>query len=341
MLVHGPAKIFGCLRLCCLLLAIGSAICAASQTLDDPHIVPRTQADKITIASGGSAPSLTTRPLRVDVDLVLVPVTVTDSLNHPVVTLTRNDFLLSEGDKPQRVEYFSGEDAPISVALVLDFSGSMKNKIEYERQAVEEFFRNANPADEYFAISVSSKPKLLAASTSSIENLETGLGSMEPQGHTALFDAIYLGLQQLRNSHYKRKALLVVSDGGDNFSRYTLKEIRSMVAESDVVLYAIGLFDDVPLPLFKTLEERWGRKTLGSITDVSGGRTIAADSRQEIPQIAAIISRELRYQYVLGYRPDTATRDGKWRKVTVRTVTGEGRPDLHAHYKEGYFAPGQ
>lgn len=341
MPVRAPAKIFGCFRLCCLLLTIASAICAASQTIDDPHIVPRNRRDKVTLASGASIPELTPQPMRVDVDLVLVPVTVTDSLSHPVVTLSQTDFLLYEGDKPQRIQYFSSEDAPISVALVLDFSGSMKNKIEYERQAVEEFFNNANPADEYFAISVSSKPKLLATSTSSIETLENRLGSMEPQGHTALFDAIYLGLQQLSHSHYKRKALLVVSDGGDNFSRYTLREIRSMVAESDVILYAIGLFDDVPLPLFKTLEERWGRKTLGSITDVSGGRTIAADSRQEIPQIAAIISRELRYQYVLGYRPEAATRDGKWRKVTVRTVTGEGRPNLHAHYKEGYFAPGQ
>ena len=114
-----------------------------------------------------------------------------------------------------------------------------------------------------------------------------------------------------------------------------------MVAESDVTAYAIGLFDDTPLPLFKTFEERWGRKWLGNITDVSGGRTIAADSRQEIPKIAAIISQELRYQYVLGYRPEVGSRDGKWRKVKVSTATSEGRPNLHVYYKEGYFAPEQ
>ncbi len=125
---------------------------------------------------------------------------------------------------------------------------------------------------------------LAAASTSSIGTLENRDGSTEPQGHTALFDAIYLGLQQLRTAHYQRKALLVISDGGDNESRYTLKEIRSMVAESGVMVYAIGLFDDIPLPLFKSFEERWGRKWLGSITDASGGRTIAADSRQHIPR---------------------------------------------------------
>ena len=302
MTIPVSANISSLGKCCMVLLAVALSEYAGAQSSDDPQIVPRAQAESGTIAAGNPTAELTPRPMRVDVNLVLVPVTVTDSFSHPVVTLSKNDFLLYEGDKPQRIQYFSSEDAPISVALVLDFSGSMKNKIEYERQAVEEFFSNANPADEYFAISVSTKPKLLATSTSSIETLENRLGSMEPQGHTALFDAIYLGLQQLRASRYKRKALLVISDGGDNNSRYTLKEIRSMVAESDVITYAIGLFDDIPLPLFKTLEERWGRQWLGSITEMSGGRTIAADSRQQIPQIAAIISRELRHQVLVTVR---------------------------------------
>ena len=308
---------------------------------DDAHLTPRVKSNEVKIAAAGNAPELKPRPMRVDVDLVLVPVTVTDSFSRPVMTLTKEDFLLYEGEQPQRVQYFSNEDSPISVALVLDFSASMKNKVEYERQAVGEFFTIANPADEYFAIGVSRKPRLLANSATSIETLENALATMEPQGGTALFDGIYLGLQQLRTAHYKRKALVIVSDGGDNESRYTLKEIRSMVVESDVMVYAIGLFDDAPLPLFKTLEERWGRKTLGSITDMSGGRTIAADARDQIPQIAGIISRELRYQYVLGYRPSSEARDGKWRKVRVSTVTGEGHPHLHVHYKEGYLAPEQ
>ncbi len=325
----------------CLFVLISVTRYCNSQSLDDAHILPRNASKGTIIASGTSTPELVPRPMKVDVNLVLVPATVTDSFGRPVLTLSKNDFQLYEGEKPQSIQYFSSEDAPISVALVLDFSASMKDKIDYERQAVAEFFANANPADEYFAVSVSSKPKLLATSTSSIETLENRLGSMEPQGHTALFDGIYLGLQQLRTARYKRKALLVISDGGDNDSRYTLKEIRTMLAESDVMMYAIGLFDDIPLPLFKTLEERWGRKWLGSVTDVSGGRTIAADSRQKIPEIAAIISRELRHQYVLGYRPDAASRDGKWRKVTVHTVAVEGRPNLHVHYKEGYFARAQ
>jgi Ca-activated chloride channel family protein len=340
MATPGAWGVLGRIAILCL-LAIAWNVGAVSQTLDDPHIVPRVHGDEVKVASGGSAPNLRPRPMHVDVDLVLVPVTVTDSFSRPVVTLSKNDFHLYEGDQLQEIRFFSGEDSPISVALVLDFSGSMRNKIEYERQAVSEFFGNANPADEYFAITVASKPALVASSVTSVETLQSDLAVQEPKGGTALFDGIYLGLQQLRTARYKRKALLVISDGGDNRSRYTLKEVRSMVAESDVMTYAIGLFDDIPLPLFKTFEERSGRKWLGNITDVSGGRTIAADSRQQIPQIAAIISRELRYQYVLGYRPDIASRDGKWRKVKVSAGTSEGQPNLHVHYKEGYFAPQQ
>lgn len=324
----------------CALLVVFCVSQALSQS-DDAHIIPRARINEIAAASGASIPGLTTRPLRVDVDLVLIPVTVTDSYNHPVLDLSTNDFLLYDGEKPQKVQYFSREDAPISIALVLDYSASMKNKIDYEKQAIAEFLNNANPADEYFAIGVSSKPLLVASAATSLETLQNEFATLQPHGGTALFDGIYLGLQQLRHARYKRKALLVISDGGDNDSRYTLKEIRSMVAESDVITYAIGLFDDVPLPLFKSFEERWGRKWLGTITDVSGGRTIAADSRQRIPEIAAIISRELRHQYVLGYKPENQLRDGKWRKVSVRTVSAEGRPWLHVYYKEGYFAPAQ
>ena len=275
--------------------------------------------------------------MRVDVDLVLVPVTVIDASNRPVIDLPQQNFTLYEGGVAQPIRYFSHEDAPISVGLILDCSGSMRNKIEYEREAVAEFFKYANPQDDYFAISVSSHPEVIATSQQSIETIQAKLGEAEPRGGTALYDAVYLGISRMSSANHKRKALVIITDGGDNRSRYTLKETRKMVEEADVLTYGIGIFDDVPMNMFKTLEERWGREWLSQITDPTGGRAIAADDRKDIPKIAALISRELRNQYVLGYRPSNVAHDGKWRRLQV-LLTPSAAP-LHLHYKQGYVAP--
>ena len=313
--------------------------CAQSDSLDQAHVVPHAQPK-----AGGSAASIgephlspRTKPMRVDVDLVLVPVTVTDALNRPVIDLPKQNFTLYEGGVAQPIRYFSNEDAPISVGLILDCSGSMRNKIEYEREAVAEFFKYANPQDDYFAISVSSHPEVIATSAQSIETIQAKLGETEPRGGTALYDAVYLGISRMSTAHHQRKALVIITDGGDNRSRYSLKETRRMVEEANVLTYGIGVFDDVPVHLFKTFEERWGRKWLSQITDATGGRTIAADDRKQIPEIAALISKELRNQYVLGYRPSNVTRDGKWRRLQV-LLTPTAAP-LHVHYKQGYVAP--
>ena len=156
---------------------------------------------------------------------------------------------------------------------------------------------------------------------------------------TALYDSIYLGVNKLRTAKYKRRAMVIISDGGDNRSRYNLKEIKSVLAESDVLTYSIGIFDDIPIPLFKTIEERLGRKWLDDVTRVSGGRDIPADDRKKIPEIAALISRELRSEYVLGYHPTDPSYDGKWRKITVKLAENPGQ--MHVHFKQGYVAPGQ
>jgi Ca-activated chloride channel family protein len=281
------------------------------------------------------------KPLRVDVNLVLVPVTVTDTFNRPVLTLQRQDFTLYEGGTQQEVQYFSHEDLPISVGLVLDCSSSMKNKIEYERQALSEFFTNANSDDDYFAVTVSDKPQLIASSSDSLGTMQDRLGSLPPHGRTALFDAIYLAIARMREARYQRRALLIISDGGDNTSRYTRDEIKKVIEESDVLTYAIGIFDEEPIPLLKTIEERMGRNWLSELTDASGGRTIAADDRTKIPEIAAIVSRELRSQYVLGYRPSTPARDGKWRKIAVKVTVPSPTMRFQVHYRQGYWAPSE
>jgi len=312
---------------------------AQSDSLDEPHVVPRHSSDQLIRAGVETALSAGSKPFRANVELVIVPVTVTDALNRPILDLPKVNFTLYEGDVEQQIRYFSCEDAPISVALVLDYSASMKNKIDYERQAVQEFFTYANPQDEYFIITVSSKPKLIASSTQSIGTIEERLTSTKPEGATALYDAVYLGISKVRTGRYQRRALVVISDGGDNRSRYSLKETKNVIEEANVLTYGIGIFDDMPLPLLKTIEERLGRKSMSEITDASGGRTIPADDRRKIPEIAAMISRELRNQYMLGYQPSNPVHDGKWRRIRVRL--GASATPRHLHFREGYVAPEQ
>jgi Ca-activated chloride channel family protein len=314
-------------------------VLAQDPGLGTPHITPRRDAKlSAYVPAGATIAELRPRPMRVDVNLVLVPVTVVDSYNHPVIDLPKQNFSLLEGGVPQQIQYFNREDGPISVALILDFSGSMNNKAEFVIQAVDEFFQNANPEDDYYVIAVSDRPTLVADASQSSNTILAHLGAIPPHGMTALYDSIYLGVNKLRAARYKRRAMVIVSDGGDNRSKYTLKEIKSVLQESDALTYSVGLFDDVPTPLFKSIEERWGRKWLDDITRASGGRNIPADDRRQIPQIAAIISRELRTQYVLGYRPTDLTNDGKWRKISVKLA--ESPAPMHVHFKEGYVAPG-
>src|SRR5215471_4785276 len=326
------------LLLAVMLLLISDAR-AQDPEIDSPHISPHANA-KISsyIPAGATLPTLSSRPMRVDVDLVLVPVTVVDSMSRPVIDLPQQNFSLLESGVPQQIRYFSHEDGPISVALVLDFSGSMRDKIEFVHQAVDEFFQNANPDDDYYVITVSDKPTLIADASQSTNTILARLATVEPKGMTSLYDSIYLGVNKLRSSRYKRRAMVIVSDGGDNHSRYTLKEMKSVLAESDILTYSIGIFDDIPIPLFKSIEERLGRKWLDDVTRISGGRNISADDRRQIPQIAGIISREMRSQYVLGYRPTDSHKDGKWRKISVKLV--ENPFQMHVHFKEGYLAPG-
>ena len=306
------------------------------------HIIPRADANKHvttsdivpTEGSGGLlALYAPTKPFRVNVDLVLVPVTVTDAMERSVMALTKQDFALYENGKLQEIRYFSEETAPVSIALLVDVSKSMSDKIDTERAAIIEFFKNADPQDEYFAITFSDRPRLVASSTQSIDELETKLSSAEPGGPTAMLDAVYMAQSELRSAHYKRKAILIISDGGDNVSRYTLREIKQLAQESDVQIYAIGLFETF---FFNTIEGRLGKKWLSEITDATGGRTITVDNRTKLPQAAAELSREIRNEYMLGYRPVSPVPN-RWQKVKVRITASSGEHPLRAYYKQGYL----
>ena len=176
---------------------------------------------------------------------------------------------------------------------------------------------------------------MLVDFTSSVEDIQSKLVYAVPKGRTALLDAIYLGMDRMRRAHYERKALLIISDGGDNHSRYTEGEIKSMVREADVQIYGIGLFD----LSFKTPEEREGPALLSDVTEVTGGRTFTISSPNELADVATKIGIELRNQYVLGYRPTNPARDGKWRKIKVKLNPPKGLPPLHVYAKTGYYAP--
>lgn len=277
-------------------------------------------------------------PLRASVDLVLVPVTVTDALNHPQLDLRREDFRLYENNQAQNIKYFSKEDSPISVGILLDVSRSMSDKIDKERAALDEFFKNANPEDDYFVITFNNRLHVLSDTAGSIAGIQSELGLVEPSGSTAMLDAVYLGVSKLAKARYPRHALVIISDGGDNASRYKLREIKELVEESDVMVYAIGLFDFGPL---KTFEEVMGKKWLNTITDVTGGRTIAVEDLTRLPDTAAALGRELRSQYVLGYEPSDKQLDGKWRKIRVALARPSEAGTLHAYNKRGYYSSGQ
>ena len=324
------------------LLALVALVCwtAAAQTsTDDVHVTPRTQpAQPNKPQPGGDVdPSLKThtKPLVKDVELVLVPVTITDPMNRLVTGLEKENFVVYEGTEAQAIRHFSSEDAPISLGVIFDVSGSMSDKIDKSREAAIEFFKTANPQDEFFMITFSDRPELLADFTKSIEDIQGKLVYALPRGRTALLDAIYMGMAKMRDAQHQKKALLIISDGGDNRSRYTEGEIKSMVKEADVQIYAIGIFDRD----FKTPEERMGPMLLSEITDVTGGRTFTIDNVNELADVATKIGIELRNQYVLGYRPTNAMRDGRWRKIKVKLLPPKGLPPLHVYSKTGYYAP--
>jgi Ca-activated chloride channel homolog len=310
----------------------------AQVAIDDVHVTPRVEPTK----GGGTDnvdPSLQThtKPMKVDVNLVLVPVTITDPMNRLVTGLDKENFTLFEDKEPQELRTFSSEDAPVSIGVIFDMSGSMSSKIERAREAVIEFFKTANPQDEFFLIAFADKPEEVSDFTSSIEDIQSKLVYTVPKGRTALLDAIYLGVSKMRQAKYTKKALLIISDGGDNHSRYTEGEIKSLVKEADVLIYAIGIYDHY----FPTEEERLGPALLSEITELTGGRAFTIDNPNDLADVATKIGIELRNQYVLGYRPKNPGHDGKWRKIKVKLLPPKGLPPLRVYAKTGYYAPSE
>jgi len=275
-------------------------------------------------ARPGRAPdALIPRSIRADVKVVLIPVTVNDPFDRPVAGLSKDDFHVFEDNVEQKIVYLSLEDAPASVGLIFDASGSMRNKIETSVAAVEQFFRTALPGDEFLLVRFSDKPVLLTGFTDDVNQISGWLHSTQPQGWTALHDAIYLGIQKMKRAKNGRRALLVLSDGGDNNSRYSASELRTLVREADVRIYSIGLLQ--------------GSRLLERISMETGGRMIRVHKLDELPDAVEKLSRDLRGQYLLGYYSSNVQNDGRYRKVQVQL----NQPEAHASWRHGYYAPEQ
>ena len=273
-----------------------------------------------------------------DVDLALVNVTVTDPYNRLVTGLEPDNFRVYEDNVEQEVVNFSAEDVPISIGVIFDYSGSMSNKIGKAREAAVQFFKTANPQDEFFLVSFNERAELTSSFTNSVEDLQSRMMLTAPKGRTALLDAIYLGLSQMRGAHNAKRALLILSDGGDNHSRYNESDIKRLVKEADTQLYAIGIFDPLGYRN-RSPEELGGPSLLSEVTEMTGGRVFAVEKLDELPDIASKIGMELRNQYVLGYRPSNKAHDARWRKLKIKLRAPKGLPPLSVYSKTGYYAP--
>ena len=264
--------------------------------------------------------------LRADVKLVMVPVTVTDPLGKPVRDLSRESFRVLEDGIEQKIATFSCEDAPVSIGFLVDASGSMKNRIHSSIEALRQIFQGSIAGDEFFLVRFSDEARVLTGFTSDPEAIYEKLGLIRPQGWTALLDAVYLGIHQMKKAQNARRALLVLSDGADNNSRYTTAEVRQMVVEADARVFAIGLFTRA--------------RPLQQLAEETGGRMLEAHNVAELPDLVQTLSTEIRSQYVLGYSSNNSQNDGRYRKVKVEVTKPSEMPRLHISWRRGYRAPG-
>ena len=303
----------------------------APQALDPPQSSSHDDVRVSILPRGRPETKAPPNDIRVDVNMVLIPVTVTDPLGKPVLGLSPDFFHIFEDGVEQMVARVVNQDAPLSMGLVFDASASMNSKLDKSREAIAHLFKTSMPGDEYFVVTFSDRPKLLSGFTSDSNDLENTLLTIRPEGWTSLLDAIYLSVSQMKKAKNTRRALVVLSDGGDNNSRYTEREIRGLLRESDISLYAIGILG----PMVTT----GSMKLLSNLAEETGGRLYPVHKTNQLPEAVAKLNAALRDQYMVAYHPANPNRDGKFRRVLVRIATPPSLPSLHASWRVGYYAP--
>jgi len=331
------SSVFRTLSTPVLLCALTSSATLASgqSAVDDVHISPREKI--VDVASVAYSAPYTGAMIRSNVDLVLVPVTITDDLHRPVLGLNEQNFRLFENKRPQEIRNFSSEDTPVSIGILVDTSGSMSYKLDRAREAILQFCAIANPQDEFFLITFADEPQLATDFTLHSENITNDLLTVRSKGQTSLLDAIYMGVRKMHAARYARKALLIISDGGDNHSRYTEHDVKAAIRESDITLYAIGTYER----WFNTQEELLGPDLLRTLAEATGGIAYQLDNPAQMPAVSRNIGDRLRHQYVLAYEPQSRTHDGKWHKISVKLRLPKKFAFLHVSARPGYYAAGE
>jgi Ca-activated chloride channel family protein len=296
----------------------------------------------VPVRSRENRPSETSFPeptLRIDSSLVLIPAQVTTREGSPLMDLKRNDFRLYEDGAEQAITYFAKDDAPVSIGFLLDSSGSMKNKKQKSSEAAAAFFKTANSEDEFFLIEFDDRPKLAVPFTRNTDLLFQQISRARPYGRTSLFDAIHMAVSVMKSARHSRKALVIVSDGGDNRSRHTFTAIKSDVLEADVQLYAMGIFDPEGASQ-GSREEAEGPQLLDQLAELTGGRHFPVLDLATLADVSTRIGQLLRNQYLLGYNPTNASRDGRYRGVKL-DLAAPVDAGMHVQYRKGYYAPQQ
>jgi Ca-activated chloride channel family protein len=275
-------------------------------------------------------------PVITNTDLITFTVTVTDLYGRFVSGLNKNAFTIFDDKKEQEISFFSDDDSPVSVGVIFDVSGSMSgDKVRRARDALSHFIQTSHDSDEYFLIAFNSRSQLLLDRTRDGNAVLDKLTFVQTKNNTALYDACYLGVERVQRGTHPKRALLLISDGQDNNSRYTFNELRRVLKESDVVLYAVGILGGSDVGSSLGME---GQSILDELAGVSGGKSFYPRSNAEMDDIFEQIALELRHQYSIGYRPPNFVNDGKWHRIKVKVNPPRGLPRLFVRSKEGYYA---
>ncbi len=279
------------------------------------------------------------RPINVTQDLVTLTLTVTDYYGRYVTGLTEDAFTVYDEKDKQDITFFSDTDAPVSIGILFDVSGSMTgDKIAKARNALSRFINTSHPRDEYFLIAFNKRAQLLMDRTRDGEAVLNKLTLVEPKNNTALYDACYLGVERVSRGTHQKKAMLIISDGQDNASRYNFKEVRRLMKESDVVIYSVGILGGQDNASALGIQ---GQSYLDELANVTGGKSFYPNSAVEMDEIFERIALELRHQYSIGYIPTNFKPDGDWHKVKVKVKPPRGLPRLSIRHRTGYYATPQ